>query len=42
MSAHSYLCGTFCIGLIVPSNEPGLSLGNKDARGSPFVIAYAV
>ncbi|KAH7107061.1 amino acid permease-domain-containing protein [Auriculariales sp. MPI-PUGE-AT-0066] len=34
-----YMLGTFCIGLLVPSNEPGLSLGNKDAKGSPFVIA---
>ncbi|KZV99056.1 amino acid permease [Exidia glandulosa HHB12029] len=34
-----YMGGTFIIGLLVPSNEKGLSLGNSDARGSPFVIA---
>ncbi|EJD51892.1 hypothetical protein AURDEDRAFT_111470 [Auricularia subglabra TFB-10046 SS5] len=34
-----YMGGTFIIGLLVPSNEPGLSLGAEDARGSPFVIA---
>lgn len=34
-----YVIGTFVIGLLVPSNEPGLSLGAHDAKGSPFVIA---
>ncbi|EJD51922.1 hypothetical protein AURDEDRAFT_158765 [Auricularia subglabra TFB-10046 SS5] len=34
-----YVVGTFVIGLLVPSNEPGLLLGAHDAKGSPFVIA---
>lgn len=33
-----YLLGTFCIGLICPSNADQLTVGNKTSR-SPFVIA---
>lgn len=33
-----YIIGTFCIGLICPSNEPSLTTGQKTNR-SPFVIA---
>ena len=34
-----YLGGTMIIGLLVPSNDPGLNLKNKNAAASPFVIA---
>lgn len=34
-----YLGGTFIIGLIVPSNSPGLKLNSGNALASPFVIA---
>ncbi|KAK4684437.1 hypothetical protein P7C73_g5742, partial [Tremellales sp. Uapishka_1] len=34
-----YLGGTFIIGLLVPSNDPGLSLNAGTALRSPFVIA---
>jgi len=34
-----YIGGTFIIGLIVPSNDPGLNLTDKNAAASPFVIA---
>lgn len=34
-----YICGTFIIGLLVPSNDPGLDLKDKNAAASPFVIA---
>ena len=34
-----YLLGTFCIGLLVPSNDPRLKLGSGTAASSPFVIA---
>ncbi|KZV99042.1 amino acid permease [Exidia glandulosa HHB12029] len=37
-----YVIGTFIIGLLVPSNEPGLSLGASDARGSPFVLCNSI
>lgn len=33
-----YICGTFLIGVLVPSNDPRLDL-NSNAAGSPFVIA---
>ncbi|PWN25795.1 putative general amino acid permease [Jaminaea rosea] len=33
-----YILGTFCIGLICPSNDPALTSGQKTTR-SPFVIA---
>ncbi|CAO1616661.1 unnamed protein product [Parajaminaea phylloscopi] len=33
-----YIIGTFCIGLICPSNAPGLTEGQKTNR-SPFVVA---
>ncbi|KAF9068023.1 amino acid permease/ SLC12A domain-containing protein [Rhodocollybia butyracea] len=34
-----YVGGTAVIGLLVPSNNPGLHLSSKTAAGSPFVIA---
>lgn len=34
-----YLGGTFIIGIIVPSNSPGLKLNSGNALASPFVIA---
>jgi amino acid permease len=34
-----YICGVLVIGLLVPSNYPGLGLSSKNAAGSPFVIA---
>ncbi|KAI7952871.1 hypothetical protein MJO29_008502 [Puccinia striiformis f. sp. tritici] len=34
-----YICGTFIIGLLVPSNDPRLNLDSHDAASSPFVIA---
>ena len=34
-----YIGGTLIIGLIVPSNDPGLNLTDKNAAASPFVIA---
>jgi len=34
-----YIGGTFIIGLLVPSNDPGLNLNSGDAASSPFVIA---
>jgi amino acid transporter len=34
-----YILGTFIIGLLVPSNDPGLNLKIKTAAKSPFVIA---
>ncbi|KAF8649785.1 hypothetical protein AX16_005551 [Volvariella volvacea WC 439] len=34
-----YFLGTFVIGLLVPSNSPGLNLGDGTAASSPFVIA---
>ena len=47
-SAHSsppvkillfYIGGTLAIGVLVPSNDPGLNLKDKNAAASPFVIA---
>nr|CAB38005.1 amino acid transporter [Amanita muscaria] len=35
----SYICGTLIIGLLVPSNDSGLNLGDGTAASSPFVIA---
>ena len=34
-----YLGGTFIIGILVPSNSPGLKLNSGNALASPFVIA---
>jgi len=34
-----YLGGTFIIGILVPSNDPGLALNSGNALASPFVIA---
>ncbi|KDQ63822.1 hypothetical protein JAAARDRAFT_392423 [Jaapia argillacea MUCL 33604] len=34
-----YIGGTAVIGLLCPSNDPGLQLTNRDAAASPFVIA---
>jgi amino acid transporter len=34
-----YIGGVLVIGLLVPSNDPGLALGNGTAAASPFVIA---
>ncbi|RXW18248.1 hypothetical protein EST38_g7619 [Candolleomyces aberdarensis] len=34
-----YILGTFVIGLLVPSNHPGLDLADGTAASSPFVIA---
>ncbi|KAJ8597147.1 hypothetical protein M405DRAFT_925042 [Rhizopogon salebrosus TDB-379] len=34
-----YICGTFVIGLLVPSNNPLLNLNSNNASASPFVIA---
>ncbi|KAJ3545067.1 hypothetical protein NMY22_g2575 [Coprinellus aureogranulatus] len=34
-----YILGTFIIGLLVPSTEPGLNLADGTAASSPFVIA---
>ncbi|WVQ80549.1 hypothetical protein IAT38_002654 [Cryptococcus sp. DSM 104549] len=34
-----YFCGTFVIGLLVPSTDPSLSLKAANALKSPFVIA---
>ncbi|KAF8167918.1 amino acid permease [Crassisporium funariophilum] len=34
-----YIGGTAVIGLLVPSNDPGLNLSSGDAASSPFVIA---
>jgi amino acid transporter len=34
-----YIGGTFIIGLLVPSNDEGLNLGDGTAASSPFVIA---
>ncbi|KAH9025057.1 amino acid permease [Lactarius hengduanensis] len=34
-----YIGGVTVIGLLVPSNDPGLALGNGTAAASPFVIA---
>ncbi|KAJ7638524.1 amino acid permease [Roridomyces roridus] len=34
-----YIGGVTVIGLLVPSNDPGLNLGGGTAAGSPFVIA---
>ncbi|KAG9119183.1 hypothetical protein FRC07_005940, partial [Ceratobasidium sp. 392] len=34
-----YICGTLVIGLLIPSNHPGLSLADGTAAASPFVIA---
>ncbi|KAF7355037.1 Lysine-specific permease [Mycena sanguinolenta] len=34
-----YIGGVIIIGLLVPSNDPGLNLGSGTAAGSPFVIA---
>ncbi|KAK7061449.1 lysine-specific permease [Favolaschia claudopus] len=34
-----YIGGVIIIGLLVPSNEPGLNLNSDNAAGSPFVIA---
>jgi len=34
-----YIGGTIIIGLLVPSNSPGLNLGDGTAASSPFVIA---
>ncbi|KAI9455851.1 amino acid permease [Russula earlei] len=34
-----YIGGVFIIGLLVPSNDPGLGLGKGTASASPFVIA---
>jgi amino acid transporter len=34
-----YIAGVLVIGLLVPSNYPGLGLSSKNAAGSPFVIA---
>lgn len=36
-----YIGGTFIIGLLVPSNDPGLKLDSGDAGSSPFVIAIS-
>jgi amino acid transporter len=37
-----YIGGTFIIGLLVPSDDPGLNLKDKNAAASPFVIAYVI
>lgn len=34
-----YILGTFIIGLLVPSNSPGLDLSDGTAASSPFVLA---
>jgi amino acid transporter len=34
-----YIGGVTIIGLLVPSNDPGLGLGSGTAAASPFVIA---
>ncbi|TFK30623.1 amino acid permease [Coprinopsis marcescibilis] len=34
-----YVCGTAIIGLIIPSNDPGLNLQDGTAASSPFVLA---
>jgi amino acid transporter len=34
-----YIGGVTIIGLLVPSNDPGLALGSGTAAASPFVIA---
>ena len=34
-----YIAGIWVISLLVPSNDPGLALGNGTAAASPFVIA---
>ncbi|KAG8687711.1 hypothetical protein FRC08_011836 [Ceratobasidium sp. 394] len=34
-----YICGTLVIGLLIPSNDPRLSLADGTAAASPFVIA---
>ena len=34
-----YIAGVFIIGLLVPSNDPGLALESGTAAASPFVIA---
>jgi amino acid permease len=34
-----YIGGVTIIGLLVPSNDPGLKLGSGTAAASPFVIA---
>jgi L-asparagine transporter-like permease len=34
-----YIGGVSIIGLLVPSNDPGLALGSGTAAASPFVIA---
>ena len=34
-----YIGGVTIIGLLVPSNDPGLNLANGTAAASPFVIA---
>ncbi|KAF8516104.1 amino acid permease [Hysterangium stoloniferum] len=36
-----YIGGTTLIGLLVPSNDPGLNLTEKNAAASPFVIAIS-
>ncbi|KAF8516066.1 amino acid permease-domain-containing protein [Gautieria morchelliformis] len=36
-----YIGGTLTIGLLVPSNDPGLNLQSKNAAASPFVIAIS-
>ncbi|KAF8474307.1 amino acid permease/ SLC12A domain-containing protein [Gautieria morchelliformis] len=36
-----YIGGTLVIGLLVPSNDPGLNLQSKNAAASPFVIAIS-
>ena len=34
-----YIGGVIIIGLLVPSNDPGLNLSDGTAASSPFVIA---
>ena len=34
-----YFCGVIVIGLLVPSNDPGLNIDDGTAASSPFVIA---
>ncbi|KAJ7774202.1 amino acid permease [Mycena maculata] len=36
-----YIGGVIIIGLLVPSNDPGLNLNGTNAAGSPFVIAIS-
>lgn len=37
-----YIGGTLIIGLLVPSDDPGLNLTSENAAASPFVIAYVM